>query len=57
MVITGRQRYENGWCFWSEINKKGELREMKINFGERGGASTFEKKKWKAEEEEEGRSH
>ncbi|CAN1790947.1 hypothetical protein LINPERHAP1_LOCUS19049 [Linum perenne] len=30
MVITGRQRYENGWCFWSEINelnrRLGELR-------------------------------
>ncbi|CAN1217913.1 hypothetical protein LINPERPRIM_LOCUS1172 [Linum perenne] len=55
MVITGRQRYENGWCFWSEINKKGELREMKINFGERGGLPLLRrrngklKKKKKAE--------
>ncbi|CAN1801255.1 hypothetical protein LINPERHAP1_LOCUS22887 [Linum perenne] len=22
MVITGRQRYENGWCFLSEISEK-----------------------------------
>ncbi|CAN1801254.1 hypothetical protein LINPERHAP1_LOCUS22886 [Linum perenne] len=22
MVITGRQRYENGWCFLLEINDK-----------------------------------
>ncbi|CAN1164517.1 hypothetical protein LINPERPRIM_LOCUS33230 [Linum perenne] len=39
MVITGRQRYENGWCFWLEINKLnrrwGELREEEEEGGRR----------------------
>ncbi|CAN1217912.1 hypothetical protein LINPERPRIM_LOCUS1172 [Linum perenne] len=30
MVITGRQRYENGWCFWSEINKKAAIRKWVV---------------------------
>ncbi|CAN1136379.1 hypothetical protein LINPERPRIM_LOCUS21068, partial [Linum perenne] len=39
MVITGRQRYENGWCFCSEINKLnrrwGALREEEEEEGGR----------------------
>ncbi|CAN1129248.1 hypothetical protein LINPERHAP2_LOCUS5109 [Linum perenne] len=56
MVITGRQRYENGWCFWSEINKKvGRIERDEDKLWCKRRAATFEKKKWKAEEE--GRSH